>query len=129
MKKFSIAWYQANPDYVKAQNEIYDKKYPSHWKRKGDKDYWKTKLAAHKLRAKKLNRAAAWADEAKIEQIFRDCPADMTIHHEFPLQAGLCSGLHHEANLQYLTLSENASKHNSFSPRRFVINRGSITLF
>jgi hypothetical protein len=128
-KQLTIAWCRRNQDWVREQNEIYDKKYPSHWSRPGEPNYWKTKLAAHKARAKKLKRDVAWSDEAKIEQIFRDCPADMTIHHEFPLQAGLCSGLHHEANLQYLTLSENASKHNSFSPRRFVINRGSITLF
>ncbi len=126
----TIAWCKKNKKIVQEMNAKFDKeKNPSHWHSKGSPDYYKTKLAAHKLRAEKLNRTAAWADEAKIEQIFRDCPADMTIHHEFPLQAGLCSGLHHEANLQYLTLSENASKHNDFTPRRFVINRASVTLF
>ncbi len=129
MKKFSIAWYQANPDYVKALNEIYDKKYPSHWHRKGEPNYWKTRLAAHKARARKLKRDVAWSDEAKIEQIFRDCPPDKTIHHDFPLQAELICGLEHELNLRYLTLSENCSKHNNFKPRRSIIYRASISLF
>ncbi len=129
MEKFSIAWYRANPDYVKALNEIYDKKYPSHWKRKGDKDYWKTKVQAHKIRAEKLNRLPRWADEQEIEQVFRDAPDEATIDHEFPLQGELVSGLHVAGNLQYLTTKENASKHNKFKPRRFVINRASISLF
>jgi hypothetical protein len=128
MRKFTIAWYKANPEYVKQQNDIYDKKYPSHWYRTGDANYWKTKLAAHKHRAKKLNRTAAWADEAKIEQIFRDCPLDKTIHHEFPLQSSLVSGLHHEANLKYLTLSENCSLNNKFKPRHSHIFRATISL-
>ncbi len=128
MKKFSIAWYQANPEYVREQNAIYDSKRPSHWKRKGDKDYWKTKLAAHRIRAERLNRLPAWRDEAKIEQIFKDCPIDKTIDHEFPLNGAGVSGLHHEANLQYLTLSENASKSNHFKPRYFITNRATISL-
>jgi hypothetical protein len=129
MKKFTIAWYQANPNYVKAQNEIYDKKYPSHWHSKGSSEYWLTKLAAHKSRSKKLGRKCAWANEAKIEQIFRDCPVNMSIHHDFPVQGKFISGLDHELNLRYLTLSENCSRHNDFTPRRSIIFRGSISLF
>ncbi len=129
MEKFTIAWYQANPEYVKAQNEIYDKKYPSHWHRKGDADYWKTKLAAHKSRSKKLGRKCAWANESEIERIFRECPVHLSIHHDFPVQGKFISGLDHELNLRYLTLSENCSKHNNFTPRRSIIFRGSISLF
>jgi hypothetical protein len=126
----TIAWCKANKKIVQEMNAEFDKKKnPSHWHRKGDEDYWKTKLAAHKARAKKLKRDVAWADEAKIEQIFRDCPADMSIHHDFPLQAEFISGLDHELNLRYLTLSENASLGNKFKPRRSIIFRGSISLF
>ncbi len=128
MKKFTIAWYQANAQYVKEQNEIYDKKYPAHWYRKGDENYWKTRLAAHQHRAKKLNRTAAWADKVKIEQIFKDCPLDKTIHHEFPLQADLVCGLDHELNLKYLTLSENCSLNNKFTPRYHRTFRATISL-
>jgi hypothetical protein len=128
MKKITLAWYRANPEYVKEQNVIYDSKQPKHWYRPGDVNYWKTKLSAHKLRAKKLNRTAAWADEAKIEQIFRDCPSDKTIHHEFPLCADLVSGLHHESNLKYLTLAENCSLNNKFKPRYHHTFRATISL-
>jgi hypothetical protein len=129
MRKFSIAWYQANPEYVKAQNEIYDKKYPSHWHSKGSKDYWRTKYAAHKLRAEKLRRTAAWADEAKMQEIFKNCPPDQTISHEIPLQAVGVSGLHHELNLGYLSLSENCSRNNKFVPRYFKRDYREISLF
>ncbi len=129
MKKFSIAWFQAHPEYVREQNAIYDSKRPSHWKRPSDVDYWKTKLAAHKHRAKKLGRKCAWANESEVERIFRDCPAGMSIHHDFPVQGEFISGLEHELNLRYLTLSENCSKHNDFTPCRSIIFRGSISLF
>jgi hypothetical protein len=119
MKKFTIAWYQANPAYVKEQNEKYDKKYPAHWYRKGDdKNYWRTKLAAHKHRAKKLNRLPPrWADEAKIEQIFRNCPPGKTLDHVIPLQGENVCGLEVENNFQYLSLKENCKKNNTFRSR------------
>ncbi len=128
MKKFSIAWYQANPEYVKAQNEIYDKKYPSHWKRKGDPEYFKVKVAAHRIRAEKLNRLPAWADEQKIEEIIKNCPDGLEIEHEFPLQGRLISGLHVHQNIGYMSAKQNASKHNNFKPRRSIIYRASISL-
>jgi hypothetical protein len=128
MEKFSIAWYQANPEYVKAQNEIYDKKYPSHWKRPSDADYWKTKLAAHKARAKKLKRDVAWADEQEIEKVFRDAPDGLEIDHIIPLQGELVSGLQVHTNLQYLTTKENCRKNNAFKPRRSIIYRATISL-
>jgi hypothetical protein len=127
-KQLTIAWCRRNQDWVREQNEKFDKKQPSHWKRKGDADYWKTKLVAHRIRAEKLNRLPRWADEQKIEEIFRDAPDGLEIDHEFPLQGELVSGLHVHNNLRYLPARENASKHNNFNPRRFVINRGLINL-
>jgi hypothetical protein len=130
MKKFTIAWYQANPDYVKAQNEIYDKKYPSHWKRKGDSDYWKTKALAHKIRCQKLNRMPAWANEEAINEVFRTCSADgFHLDHIIPLQGELVSGLHVHNNLQKLTVKENCQKSNKFLPRYFKRNYAEISLF
>jgi hypothetical protein len=128
----TIAWCKKkkNRALIEEMNAKFDKqKQPSHWHRKGDADYWKTKLAAHKSRSKKLGRKCAWANEAEIERIFRECPADMTIHHDFPVQAEFISGLDHELNLRYLPLSENCSKGNDFTPRRSIINRAIISLF
>jgi hypothetical protein len=130
MKKLTIAWYKENPQYVKEQNEIYDKKYPAHWYKKGDSNYWKTKLAAHKHRAKKLNRLPPrWADEAKIEQIFRDCPRNLTLDHVIPLQGANVCGLEVENNFQYLSLKENCKKNNTFRSRISVRIYAVISLF
>ncbi len=129
MKKFSIAWYQANPDFVREQNAIYDSKRPSHWHSKGSKDYWRTKVQAHKIRAEKLNRLPRWADEQAIEKVFRDAPDNVEIDHIIPLQGANVSGLHIASNLQYLTTKENGRKHNNFEPRRSIIYRAEISLF
>jgi hypothetical protein len=129
-KPLTIAWCKKNKKIIQEMNAKFDKeKNPSHWSRPGDADYWKTRLAAHKLRDKKLGRKCAWANEAEIERIFRECSSDLSIHHEFPLQAELVSGFSHELNLRYLTLSENCSKGNDFKPRYFITNRATITLF
>ncbi len=129
MEKFSIAWYRANPQFVKALNEIYDKKYPSHWKRKGDKDYWKAKALAHKIRCQKLNRMPLWANEEAINEVFRTCSGDdFHIDHIIPLQGDLVSGLHVQNNLQQLTVKENCQKSNKFKPRCSIIYRATISL-
>jgi hypothetical protein len=125
----TIAWCKKNRAVIEEMNAKFDKKKsPSHWKRPSDVDYWKTKLAAHKHRAKKLGRKCAWANDAEVERIFRECPVGMSIHHDFPVQAEFISGLDHELNLRYLPLSENCSIGNNFKPRRSIIYRGSITL-
>jgi hypothetical protein len=126
----TIAWCKKNKAIIEEMNAKFDKKkQPSHWHRKGDADYWKTKVAAHRSRAEKLNRLPRWADEQKIEEIIKNCPYDLEIEHEFPLQGQLISGLHVHNNLSYLPAKENASKHNNFTPRRSIIYRASISLF
>jgi hypothetical protein len=114
---------------VKEQNAIYDSKQPKHWYRPGDSNYWRTKLAAHKHRAKRLNRTVAWADEAKIEQIFRNCPPGKTLDHVIPLQGENVCGLEVENNFQYLSLKENCKKNNTFRSRISVRNYAVISLF
>jgi hypothetical protein len=126
----TIAWCKKNRAIIEEMNAKFDKqKQPSHWHRKGDADYWKTKVAAHRIRAEKLNRLPAWADENKIEQVFRDAPDNVEIDHIVPMQGALVSGLHVANNLQYLMTKENCSKHNNFKPRRSIIYRASISLF
>jgi hypothetical protein len=124
----TIAWCKKNKEVIQEMNAAYDKKRPAHWHRKGGAEYWRTKLAAHKLRSKKLGRKCAWANEAEIERIFRECPENMTIHHDFPVQGEFICGLDHELNLRYLPLSENASLGNAFKPRRSIIFRATISL-
>jgi hypothetical protein len=125
----TIAWCRANKEIIQEMNAKFDKKKsPSHWHRKGDADYWKTKLAAHRIRAIKLNRLPRWADEQAIEKVFRDAPGSVEIDHIIPLQGVNVSGLHIASNLQYLTTKENGRKHNSFKSQRRIIYRASISL-
>ncbi len=125
----TIAWCRRNRAVIEEMNAKFDKKKsPSHWNRKGDADYWQTKVALHRIRAEKLNRLPAWADQDKIAEIIKNCPDDLEIEHGFPLQGRLISGLHVHQNIGYMSAKENASKHNNFKPRRSIIYRGSISL-
>ncbi len=126
----TIAWCKKNKAIIEEMNAKFDKKKsPSHWHRKGDADYWQTKVVAHRIRAEKLNRLPAWADQDKIAEIIKNCPDGLEIEHEFPLQGRLISGLHVHQNIGYMSAKENASKYNNFKPRRSIIYRASISLF
>jgi hypothetical protein len=125
----TIAWCKKNRAIIEEMNAKFDKKKsPSHWHSKDSKDYWRTKLAAHRIRAQKLNRQPAWADEQAIEKVFRDAPDGYEIDHVLPLQGELVSGLQVAGNLQYLTTKENARKHNNYKPRRSIIYRAEVSL-
>jgi hypothetical protein len=115
MRKFTIAWYQANPEYVAEQNRIYASQ--------------KSKPSAHKARAKRLNRMPGWVDELELKEVIKSCPPNLEIDHLFPLKGKLVSGLHTASNIQYLTATENRRKYNKFVPRRSIIYRATISLF
>jgi hypothetical protein len=78
--------------------------------------------AAHraaKYKASKLLRTPAWVGTTELEQIagfYRNCPNGYQVDHIVPLQGDTVSGLHVLSNLQYLTISENASKKNKYLP-------------
>lgn len=65
-----------------------------------------------KYRTLKLNRIPKWADLNAIKQFYLNCPKGYVVDHIIPLRAKEASGLHVLENLQYLTTSENAKKHN-----------------
>lgn len=72
-----------------------------------------------KYRAAKLLRTPVWLTEEeskRIEQFYINCPKGYQVDHIYPLQGELVSGLHVLSNLQYLTVTENASKRNKFKP-------------
>jgi hypothetical protein len=126
----TLAWCRANTEIVQEMNAKFDKeKNPSHWHRKGSPDYWKTKLAAHKLRAVRLNRLPSWSDQDEIADIFKNCPDDLEIEHIIPIGGELVSGLHVPNNLAYLSAKQNASKGNKYKPRNSIIYRATISLF
>lgn len=72
-----------------------------------------------KYKAAKLQRVPSWLtdqDLAEIDLFYKNCPQGYQVDHIYPLQGDLVSGLHVLNNLQYLTVSENASKRNKFTP-------------
>lgn len=76
-------------------------------------------IRSAKYRASKLLRCPAWVDEKEsdlIEEFYKNCPKGYQVDHVYPLQGELVSGLHVLSNLQYLTIAENASKRNKFTP-------------
>jgi 5-methylcytosine-specific restriction endonuclease McrA len=56
-------------------------------------------------------RVVSWG-RAEIENIYKNCPINMTIDHIIPLQGKLVSGLHVSWNLRYLESSKNSAKGN-----------------
>lgn len=67
----------------------------------------------------KAKRVPAWANLAAVKQFYIACPAGLEVDHVIPLRGKLVSGLHCEANLQYLCPKENSSKGNNFDPMTF----------
>ena len=64
-------------------------------------------------RSRKRQATPLWSDLDKIQEIYKNCPSDMTVDHIIPITSPLVCGLHVSWNLQYLTRSENSKKGNS----------------
>lgn len=73
-------------------------------------DYDRARAAARK--AAKLRAIPKWADIAAISEFYRNTEPGHQVDHIVPLTSPIVCGLHCEANLQYLTASENQSKRN-----------------
>ena len=63
---------------------------------------------------KKKNQTPCDADPEKIKEIYLNCPPGYEVDHIIPISKG---GLHHQDNLQYLTVFENRSKGNKLDWR------------
>jgi hypothetical protein len=57
-----------------------------------------------------------WANVDAIVQFYKDRPEGYHVDHMIPLQGEIVCGLNVRSNLQYLTVSDNCSKGNSFDP-------------
>lgn len=80
-------------------------------RRRYDEEYHRKKNAHRqsRYRAKKLRQIHPGADIVRIKEIYLNCPPGYEVDHIVPLSLG---GLHHENNLQYLTMEENRRKGN-----------------
>lgn len=67
-------------------------------------------------------RTPSWANQKVIESIYKKTPKGFAVDHIVPLRGKLVSGLHVEANLQYLPKSTNAQKLNRFFPDEFDVS-------
>lgn len=65
-----------------------------------------------------IHATPAWADRNSLADIYRKCPVGLQVDHIIPIKGHNVSGLHVPWNLQYLSLSENSSKGNSFDGTR-----------
>jgi 5-methylcytosine-specific restriction endonuclease McrA len=63
---------------------------------------------------KKKDQTPVDADMELIKEIYLNCPEGYEVDHIIPISKG---GLHHQDNLQYLTVSENRSKGNKLEWR------------
>lgn len=61
---------------------------------------------------RKKNQTPEDADFDKIKEIYLNCPEGHEVDHIIPISKG---GLHHQDNLQYLTVSENRRKGNKLN--------------
>ena len=139
-KAKSQQWYWENKERKQAYDIEYHQKnrekrlqYHEEW-RAANKDHVRAAQAAYKSnnrgiynaqeakrRSAKLQATPAWANLAKIKEIYAAAAEEskrlgvpMHVDHIVPLQGELVCGLHTEQNLQILTANENCSKSNTF---------------
>lgn len=85
-----------------------------------NREYYHRKKATERVR-KNARRAylkcitPPWADREAIRQIYKDCPEGHEVDHVIPIRGRMVSGLHVEANLQYLRAKANKQKFNKHS--------------
>ena len=69
----------------------------------------KTLLAVRRYQARRYQQTPPDADHEKIREFYANCPPGHEVDHKVPISRG---GLHHQDNLQYLTMPENRRKSN-----------------
>lgn len=65
-------------------------------------------------RAARLQATPPWVDHSELRRIYAECPPGHHVDHIIPLKNPQVCGLHVPWNLQYLPVSDNLKKSNSF---------------
>jgi len=73
------------------------------------------RIRSSKKRLVIKNQMPKWANINKIKEIYKNRPKGYHVDHIIPLRGKYVSGLHVENNLQYLTVSENCKKRNTYT--------------
>ena len=118
-RKATRKWYAANSekhkflrDKYRSENRVSVRAYNREWRLAN----LKTCVAyTQAYNARKKKALPAWADLKAIERLYENCPEGMQVDHELPLRGKFVSGLHVEANLQYLPGVENNRKGNRYA--------------
>lgn len=95
--------------YNKANREKINEYKKDYRKRTGKHRFLQSKRKGQKLKALPF-----WVNKTELENVYKNCPKNMTVDHIIPLQNSLVCGLHVPSNLQYLSISDNSKKHNKF---------------
>ena len=92
-------------EYIASKNYKHGQAYTSKYK----------VASVRKAELKRKLRMPVWADQKKIDEIYRNKPDGHEVDHIIPLSGKTVSGLHVHNNLQYLPKQENRLKSNRFT--------------
>ena len=117
-KKYYEEYYQRNKkaklEYQKIRRQTLGKEYFSRLQKEYYiKNHHMMSFKKALRRSRKKQATPFWSDLDKIQEIYKNCPSDMTVDHIIPITSPIVCGLHVSWNLQYLTRSENSKKGNS----------------
>ena len=112
VQQSKIRYYNENKEEIKLKNNLYRQNNP-HMRSAADA----------RRKASELNATPPWANIYDIRKIYKlakkltkSTGVQHSVDHIVPLQGKTVCGLHCEANLRVITLSENASKQNRYWP-------------
>jgi 5-methylcytosine-specific restriction endonuclease McrA len=120
----------ADPEGHREKRKLYMREYKARnrEKNRANDRKWYAQRRARGCRKKNVNAAVrkakwlkatpGWTDLFEIHCIYRMCPEGYQVDHIVPLINETVCGLHVPWNLQYLTVSENASKGNRLNWQR-----------
>lgn len=125
--EFGTKWYHENKEKASQQNQAWREQHKEEfneyvvgWRRNNLDKLTKN---ASTYRAQKIQAIPKWSDESEIQEVYirADELTKLTgiqhvVDHVVPLNSDVVCGLHCQANLQILTLTENSSKGNRYWP-------------